>query len=150
MSKRTGYSPLQIMLHWLVAVLILGAWLTQDGAETQSAGTPLHVWLGGAAFVLILIRVFVRLIKSGSESEPGTSNVMELAAVWGHRVIYLLMVLTPALGALAWYGGIEAAGDAHELAANALLIVALAHAATALWHHYVMKDNVLRRMMRPA
>ncbi|HEY1090070.1 MAG TPA: cytochrome b/b6 domain-containing protein [Burkholderiaceae bacterium] len=34
----------------------------------------------------------------------------------------------------------------HALAANSLLIVAGLHAAAALWHQFVRKDGVLRRM----
>jgi cytochrome b561 len=36
--------------------------------------------------------------------------------------------------------------ELHGLLANALLILAAAHAAMALWHQLVRKDTVLRRM----
>ncbi len=160
MKARNGYSILQIGLHWLIALLILGAWFTHDGMEhaldariaaDQSGltGNPLHVWLGGAAFVLILIRIIVRFTSGAPGAVPGTSPLMEMAALWGHRALYALMVLTPALGAMVWYGGVEAAADAHEMAGNALFFLALGHAAVALWHQYVKKDGVLLRMMRP-
>ena len=74
---------------------------------------------------------------------------MQQAAVWGHRLLYVLMLAVPALGAAAWYGGIEDAGEVHELAGNALMIVALGHAAVALWHQYVRRDGTLTRMLRP-
>ena len=38
-------------------------------------------------------------------------------------------------------------GDWHALAANALLIVAGVHAAAALFHHYILHDETLRRML---
>ena len=38
-------------------------------------------------------------------------------------------------------------GGWHELAANAILIVAGGHAAAALFHHYVLRDGLLRRML---
>ncbi|HEX5127139.1 MAG TPA: cytochrome b/b6 domain-containing protein, partial [Rhodocyclaceae bacterium] len=38
-------------------------------------------------------------------------------------------------------------GDLHALFANAVIIVAALHAAAGLFHHYVWKDNVLRRML---
>jgi cytochrome b561 len=37
--------------------------------------------------------------------------------------------------------------DWHALAANALLIVAGVHAAAALFHHYILRDETLRRML---
>jgi cytochrome b561 len=38
-------------------------------------------------------------------------------------------------------------GGYHALAANALAILAGLHAAAALFHHYVMRDDILRRML---
>jgi cytochrome b561 len=36
----------------------------------------------------------------------------------------------------------------HGLAANAVLIVALLHAAAGLFHQFIQKDRLLRRMWR--
>jgi cytochrome b561 len=38
-------------------------------------------------------------------------------------------------------------GDWHALAANAILILAGVHAAAALFHHFILRDGVLRRML---
>ena len=38
-------------------------------------------------------------------------------------------------------------GGLHELATNAVLILAGLHAAMALAHHYILRDSVLRRML---
>ena len=38
-------------------------------------------------------------------------------------------------------------GSVHELATNAILVVAGFHAAAALFHHFVQRDGVLRRMV---
>jgi len=35
----------------------------------------------------------------------------------------------------------------HEKIGWAIIIVALGHAAAALYHHFVLKDRVLRRML---
>ena len=37
--------------------------------------------------------------------------------------------------------------EIHEIAANALVIVASFHAAAALVHHFVFRDNTLIRML---
>jgi cytochrome b561 len=37
--------------------------------------------------------------------------------------------------------------ELHEFAANALIAVAFAHAAAALWHHYIRKDGIMSRML---
>jgi cytochrome b561 len=37
--------------------------------------------------------------------------------------------------------------EIHELGANLILALAALHAAAALWHHFVRRDNVLTRML---
>lgn len=159
MAAHEGYTRLQIWLHWLVAILIIAAYVASDGmgqalrARIEAGrvgidGNTVHVWLGGLVFLLILVRIIVRLRQGAPEAVPGTSALVEMAAHWGHRLLYLLMILVPASGAAAWYGGVEPAGDAHEVMGNALMIVALGHAAAALWHHFVQKDETLLRMLR--
>lgn len=160
MSIRTGYSSLQIALHWLIAILIVAAYILSDGmggalrrrieaGTTGLEGNTIHVWLGGAAFLLILIRIVVRLVRGAPAPADGTPPRLAQAAIWGHRALYALMILTPALGAAAWYAHLIDLGDVHALAGNALLILAAGHAAAAVWHQFVAKDGTLDRMRRP-
>lgn len=160
MSRRTGYSTLQISLHWLIALLIFGAFFTHEAMETAyeirlntgqtgAQGNTLHVWLGGAAFALILIRVLVRLTSGTPGPVAGTSPLMAQAATWGHRVLYALMILAPLSGAAAWYGHVEPAAEIHEPLGKALFFIALGHAAVAIWHQVVQKDGVMMRMLKP-
>ncbi len=37
--------------------------------------------------------------------------------------------------------------DIHELLANSLLILAILHGMIAMWHHWIKKDDVLKRML---
>ena len=60
----------------------------------------------------------------------------------------MLMLLVPAAGMTAWYLGLRDEGEVHEVAANALMLLAIAHALAALFHHYVLRDGSLHRMMR--
>lgn len=160
MTTKTSYSAVQITLHWTIAILILAAWIFGDdmghalrsrieNGDTGFAGNTLHVWLGTAALVLVLIRIVIRLMNGATAPIPGTTARAETIAQWGHRLLYTLMLLAPALGALVWYWGVRSLGDIHGLIANLLLIVALGHAAIALYHHYIVKDATLRRMLRP-
>jgi cytochrome b561 len=38
-------------------------------------------------------------------------------------------------------------GGWHALAANTVVIIAGVHAAAALFHHYILRDATLRRML---
>ena len=84
-----------------------------------------------------------------------------------HYSLYVLLALTLLLGAFAlWVHGYsifelikvpefdpgnedlkETVGELHGLFANVLLGLSAAHAAMALWHHYVKKDDTLQRML---
>jgi cytochrome b561 len=41
----------------------------------------------------------------------------------------------------------ESLEEVHEVLFNALAVVALLHALAALYHHFFMKDDTLRRML---
>ena len=53
------------------------------------------------------------------------------------------MVLT---GGVAWFGGIEAAAEAHSVLRLVLLTLIALHVGAALWHHFVRRDGLLARM----
>lgn len=155
MKTTTGYSGLQIGLHWLIAILILVAWFTGEGAEEAleaveeggTAGFVPHVAVGLSILALVLVRVLVRLGR-GAPAAPGAPGSLSvLAADWGHRLIYLLMIAVPLGGISVFFLGLDV-GDVHGLAANVLMLVVLGHALMALYHQYVLKDGLLRRMMK--
>lgn len=155
MKTTTGYSGLQIGLHWLIAILIVTAWFTGEGAgeameafeEGGTAGFVPHVALGLAILALVVIRVLVRLGR-GAPAAPGAPGSLSvMAADWGHRLIYLLMIAVPLGGIASFFLGLDV-GEVHGLAANVLMLVVLGHALMALYHQYVLKDGLLRRMMK--
>ena len=160
MSARSGYSALQIGLHWLIAILIFAAYVTSDGMgralrdriESGASGTEgntIHVWLGGAVFALVLVRIVVRAMQGAPAlSEAGPAQ-LKTAAVWGHRLIYLLMIAVPTLGATAWYLGVKPAGEVHELAGNAFMLIVFGHAIMAIVHEAWLGDGTFQRMIRP-
>lgn len=155
MKTTTGYSGLQIALHWVIAILIVTAWFTGEGAEEAlevveeggAAGFVPHVAIGLALLALVVLRILVRLGR-GAPAAPGApGSLAVLAADWGHRLLYLLMIAVPLGGASVFFLGLDV-GEVHGLAANLLLLVALGHAVMALYHQYVLKDGLLRRMMK--
>lgn len=159
MARREGYSAVQIGLHWLTAVLILGAFLLSDdmgdalearmqSGATGTEGNTLHVWLGGAVFLVVLVRIVVRLLSGAPPAPAGTPPLWEQAATWGHRLLYALMILVPLGGALTWYAGLKL-GEVHELAGNALMLVAGGHAVAAMLHEALLRDGTMARMARP-
>ena len=122
----------------------------QDALEAGQTldGPPVHTILGGLAFLLVLIRLVVRLRVGAPAPDDDLPDWNKTAALWGHRLLYALMIAVPALGASAWYLGIEAAEGPHEFLGKALLILALGHALVAIVHH-ANDGKTLLRMVRP-
>lgn len=159
MQNSESYSRTQIALHWAIALLIVANYFVSDGMEQafdgMMKGAPatsgwvptFHVYAGVTVLVLVALRIFLRLKRPTTAAETG-KPLLDRAAAWGHYALYLLMVAAPALGALSWYGKIDATASYHVLAVNALMILALGHAAMSLFHHFVLRDGLLMRMIK--
>ncbi|MBM1221171.1 cytochrome b/b6 domain-containing protein [Ponticoccus sp. SC2-23] len=155
MSTTTGYSRSQIALHWLTAIGVVIAFLSHEGMEDafetlrDTGGSPhptIHSVAGITVFWLVLIRLWLRRRNA---PEPEGEGLAQTAAIWGHRLLYLLLLAVPLGGFLTWIVGIHALDDLHGSAGQALMVVALGHALMAFYHHYVKKDGTLRRMIKP-
>ena len=156
MKTTRGYSVAQIGLHWLIAVLLVVAWFTGEGArealdafeeQGTAAGFVPHVALGLAILALAVLRVLVRLGRGAPEPAGEAGSLQVRAAGWMHLALYVLMIAVPLGGISAWFLGLET-GDIHALFANVLMILALGHAALAIYHQVVLKDGTLTRMTR--
>ncbi len=161
MPAPKGYSSMQIGLHWLIAVLIALQFLFNEPIgdafrQIEQGGVPgfsLLVWghiAGGIAILLLVLwRVSLRLGRGAPDSPAGTPPLLHMGAAAGHLALYALMLLLPVSGLVAWFGGIGAAGEAHEVMTNLLLAVVGLHVVAALYHQLIRKDHLLLRMMRP-
>jgi cytochrome b561 len=129
---------------------IEGAWdKVEKGLEvTYSPLVAGHVFGGLAILLLAVWRISIK-IKRGSpalpESEP---KIQKIAAHATHGILYLLMLLVPISGAVAWFGGVMPAADGHEVMTSILLFVVALHFVAALYHHFYLKTDILRRMLR--
>jgi len=168
------YGPVAMFLHWMVAALILIAWLLPQATELVGRHEAavligLHRSIGVTVFAMVLLRAVWRFVSPPPALPRQTSRVVRLASHAGHAVLYLLMLAVPVLGMLfTWAAGrdISVFGlftlpapfaqndnlhdlfeDLHALAANAIMALAGLHVAAALMHQYVLKDGLLARML---
>lgn len=157
----TGYSRLQIRLHWIVAALIVLQYVLHDSISEawrtlrrggEVAFDPLiaaHVFGGIAVLLLVLWRLSVRL-KRGAPPPPEQEHpLLKTLAHITHWTLYALMILMPITGAVAWFGGAEGAAEVHEVLRVPLLLLTLLHVAAALFHQFVLKTNLMMRMKKP-
>lgn len=153
-----SYSRTQIRLHWAVFVLIALQFIFHEGiAETweqiEQTGTAAggvlvlgHVAGGIAILALVVWRLALRARHGVPPPLPGTPAATARLAALAHGGLYALMLAMVATGAMAWFGRIEAAAEAHEVLRIALIALIALHAGAALWHHFVRRDGVLARM----
>ena len=158
MAERSGYSRLQIGLHWAIALLIGVNYLVSDGMEESFDGmmegkavtgwTPtIHVYVGVAVLVLVAIRMLVRFTRGAPGPVQGGTLFDKLGEV-SHWLLYGLMFAVPALGAISWFGMVDQTAGLHVLVMNVMMILIGVHAVAALFHQFILKDHLLLRMMK--
>jgi len=163
-KRPAGYSSAQILLHWTIALLILVQFLAADGIEhawdafeagetLRSGDMPLawlHIGIGITVLVLAIVRVWLRLTRGAPPLPENDPLPARIGAHVVHGLIYLLLFLLPISGSVAWFGGVEQAGDAHKFFKTALLVLVGLHVAGALVQQFVLRSGLLMRMLRPA
>ena len=163
------------LFHWLMFLLIVGAYVAVDQRELFEKGTAERDWwmmihksAGLSVFFLVWLRLGWRMSQPVPENFAGPL-VSKMAGI-GHGLLYLLMIAVPGSALLmsqfggrpvSWFGLVELpvwleankelAGqlkDLHaEVLAPALFVLIIAHLLGALWHHFFDKDDVLKRML---
>lgn len=156
----SGYTGLQIALHWVIAALVLLQLVFGESiAETIKAnekGTPIspfdqffsgiHFWAGIAILALVALRLWLRTV--GGAPPPLQEGWAAIAARTSHFAFYILLILMPALGLLAFYVG-DPYGEIHELGKPILIILIALHVCASLYHQFWLKDGTLRRILIP-
>jgi cytochrome b561 len=170
---RQRFTPLQRLLHWLMAVCILA--MLFIGVGMVSTITPkyltlvsIHKPLGIAILVLALIRLVVRLRYGAPPLPADLPAPIKLGAELSHYALYALMIFMPLIGwamlssaayPIVLYGGVHLPPilpqsdsmhallwDAHFYLAFAFFALILAHIAAALFHLLVRRDGVFQAM----
>ncbi|HAU5604135.1 TPA: cytochrome b561 [Citrobacter koseri] len=167
------YTSLQIGIHWLVFLLVIVTYCAMElrGFAPRSYRpwiNMVHVSCGMTILVLMVTRLLVRLKYPAPPIVPKPKPMVTGMAHLGHLVIYLLFIVLPIIGLVMMYNRgnpwiafglvMPHASDANfevvdmlktwhiTLAKLGYFVIGL-HAAAALIHHYVWKDNTLLRMM---
>jgi len=143
MSGARRFTPLQRLLHWVVAVCILamlfiGVGMVSSVEPKYLTLVSIHKPLGMVILVLALIRLAVRLRYGAPPLPVDLPEPMKLAAYLSHYALYALMIAMPLIG----WGMLSAAAYPVKLwgGVNLPQIVPQSDALhTALWnaHFYL-------------
>ncbi len=175
LARAGRHDGLAITLHWLTALLVVTQFALAQvwgflprGGDTRHTLQSLHVSFGVTLAVVVLVRLVWRSGFSRRLPPADTGPVKWVARVvhYGLYALLIAMVLTglgkawnhahaagvfglfsvPALFVVdpSWR---PAVATVHLWGAWAIVLLAGLHAAAALFHHYVLRDGVLRRML---
>ncbi len=173
-GSASAYDRTTIALHWLTALLVVVLFVLAQVWESMPHGTPvrkslqgLHVSLGLLLTAIIAWRLVWRA-TGGRRLPPASQGALQATAKGVHYALYLLLVAQIVLGFLfrwaqgepftffGWFSVPKLLpltrdqrhffGDLHNIVAWAIVVLAGLHALAALWHHYVRRDGLLRRM----
>jgi len=167
------YGAVSIALHWLMLLLIVAVYAAIElreafprGSEPREALKTWHFMLGLSAFGLVWLRMAARLVWAAPHSEGPA--LQQLAAKATHLALYIFMIAMPVAGwvilsaeakPIPFFGFelpalvgenkqlAEGAEEIHELGGTIGYWLIGIHAAASLFHHYVLRDRVLAKML---
>ena len=169
------WGPVSQSLHWTIVVLIivmavLGLTMTDlPNGPDKIQVYALHKSIGLTILALVALRVLWRLWAGAPLAIQTTPRWQHRIASAVHGLLYLLLFALPISGwivnsasgfPLRWFGMLRIPSiaprdqdlhalseDVHEWLFWALVLVALAHAAAAIYHHLFQRDATLARML---
>ena len=169
------YSAPAIGLHWTIFALVCCGWtLGQymsglDFSPQKLRYISWHKWIGVTVFMLVVMRLAWRLYRPVPPFPASMHAFQRHAATAVHWLLYVLLIVIPLTGWLyssaagvptVWLGLVQlpdllekdksladALREVHVSLNWMLLVLVVGHAAFALKHHFIDRDEVLARMI---
>lgn len=168
------YGTISRLLHWLMAILVLWQALKLfdriDDGEHWVGQTlvPWHISIGSLLLLLIVLRIIWTLRNVRHRPVAPPPPLLGFLAKAGHVALYVALLLMPLTGIaimigngygltafgvqlvapgakIAWLA--ELGGTLHSPVAWLLVAMIAGHVVMALWHRFVRRDDILRRML---
>jgi len=173
-SEVKNYNLVARGVHWISALVIIGLfavglWMVDLSyySEWYRTAPHWHKSIGLLLAGLTLFRLFWKIVTASPKVEGAAYEV--IGAKLAHLGMYAILLAlftsgylistedgrgidvftwftVPSLGAL-FENQADIAGQVHFYAAWSLIIIAAVHAIAALKHHFINKDNTLRKMI---
>ena len=171
----TRWGHVAQFLHWLIVILIITQVILANWAEDLPIGPKkiqVYAWHKSVGITILCLAVS-RLLWRWANPTPQLPTTLKpyeraLAKVT-HFGLYLLLFAQPLTGwmmtsargfPVSWFGFLQlpdfvpknqalfnAMKDIHDSLALVLYVIVFLHVAGALKHHFLLKDDVLRRML---
>lgn len=169
------YPILSLALHWLMLVLLITVYACMELREFWPKGSELreglktwHFMLGLSVLVLVIVRIAARLAGTIPPITPAPPAWQMRLAGLLHLGLYAFMIAMPILGwtilsasgkAIPFFGFTlpplvspdkalaDQVKEIHETIATIGYVLIGLHALAGLFHHYIARDDTLRRML---
>jgi cytochrome b561 len=169
------YGSLSIGFHWLMLLLIVAVYACIElreffpkGSDPREALKTWHYMLGLTVLVLVLLRLVVHIFGTIPDIKPDPPEWQKLSARIIHLALYVFMIGMPLAGWLILSAGgkpipffglqlsaliseseplAKLIKEIHKTAGTVGYFLIGLHAAAALFHHYIVRDNTLRRIL---
>lgn len=175
-NTQNSYGLVVIILHWLVALTviglaILGLWMTDlSYYSPYYRSAPFwHKSIGITLALVMVLRLLWRWVNPRPAHLANHKRWEVIMAAAVHALLYLLLFVIVISGYListakgqgisvfGWFevpaliselpGQADRAGFVHYWVAIVVLVLAALHALGALKHHFIDRDDTLRRML---
>lgn len=174
-NTSSTYGSVSKFLHWAMFLILLGmvvlGFYMHDLPRSPDRNElyGLHKSIG----IIVLFLAFIRLVwraRNPIPELPADSGKLEKAGAHGaHMLLYLVMFILPISGWIgSSYAGFEVSvfglftmpdlvgadkpmseilHEVHEILVFTLITLFVIHVAAAYFHHFVRKDDILKRML---
>ena len=169
-----SWGSLSKAFHWLIVLLIINQWWIASRADELKGLAKLealawHKSFGMTILMLAVLRLLWRLVNPTPDLTVETRRWERVLARISHVLLYALIFAMPLTGwmmssaknyPVSWFKlfqfpdlvapaeqTFDQMQDLHHLLFKVLVGVALLHVAGALKHHFIDRNDVLKRML---
>ena len=174
-NTKARWGALAQLLHWAIVALVITQFTLGTMADSLPLGMhklavlARHKSVGITIFMLAVVRLLWRWSNPTPVLPPTLKPYEQQLARFTHAALYALLLLMPLTGwimssarsfPVSWFGLFQlpdlvapnrtlydAMLQTHAALAWALAAIATLHLLAALKHHFILKDDVLRRML---
>lgn len=168
------YGSVSIALHWVTALVMIGVYACIELHEafgrtpTGAMFERWHSMLGLTILWLVIARLLLRWLQPTPAIVPPLVSWQHKLAVLMHLALFAFMLVMPLLGwvllsaeghEIVFFGlplpaltaadrdFAEIVAEVHEEIGSFGYLLIGVHTAAALFHHYIVRDNTLVRML---
>ena len=170
-SLPARYHPVHVALHWLVAIMVIGAFAigmtfldsTPNSLPEKVTYLKYHASWGALLALILIARLITRFAFKRPAAADAGHPALNLTAKVVHFLLYLgvFSMLVSGAGISAQYGLMTVfAGQGslpddfhifppragHGITFSILFLLILLHVGAALYHQFIRRDNLFGRM----